>query len=167
MYRFFQWRRIRLVEMVCFLRRDNWWIRVPGLDRARDPRTDRVRRRWHVFCLNRDMYRVASYRSAHRCLALASFGSSSAQVESFVVGSLPCHTKLAALLWADFFVRVGVGRANASRLCTSSFFRVEAEKSRAPGALKLGRPLNKALQRTRLSYGCFPWRSVRAAELGH
>ncbi len=25
---------------------------------------------------------------------------------------------------------------------------------------------NKALQRTRLSYGCFPWRSVRAAELG-
>jgi hypothetical protein len=25
---------------------------------------------------------------------------------------------------------------------------------------------NKALQRTRLPVGCFPWRSVRAAELG-
>jgi len=25
---------------------------------------------------------------------------------------------------------------------------------------------NKALQRTRISVGCFPWRSVRAAELG-
>lgn len=27
-------------------------------------------------------------------------------------------------------------------------------------------PPNKALQRTRISSGCFPWRSVRAAELG-
>ncbi len=27
-------------------------------------------------------------------------------------------------------------------------------------------PHNKALQRTRLSDGCFPWRSVRTAELG-
>ena len=31
---------------------------------------------------------------------------------------------------------------------------------------RCGSPPNKALQRTRLSYGCFPWRSVRAAELG-
>ncbi len=27
-------------------------------------------------------------------------------------------------------------------------------------------PDNKALQRTRISVGCFSWRSVRAAELG-
>ena len=27
-------------------------------------------------------------------------------------------------------------------------------------------PPNKALQRTRISAGCFPWRSVRAVELG-
>jgi len=32
--------------------------------------------------------------------------------------------------------------------------------------VEVQRPPNKALQRTRLSYGCIPWRSVRAAELG-
>jgi hypothetical protein len=30
---------------------------------------------------------------------------------------------------------------------------------------EMGSP-NKALQRTRLNVGCFPWRPVRAAELG-
>ena len=152
--------------MVCFLRRNRWCIRVPRFDWTRVSRAGRVRCVGYVFCRNCDKHCIASHRFAHTCLAPASFGSSRAQVESFVVGNLRCYAKLAALLWPDLHVRIGVGRANDLRLRSSSFFRLDVERSGTLCALNLGRPPNKVLQRARISDGCFPWRSARAAELG-